>query len=84
MNVFSGSYPPANPTDAPELDNTNISQFLPPADPHPPEDIEEQAMSDIRTFTDAVDSVPVSNHESPNPGRAVTLDTTFDTSHKSW
>lgn len=76
MNVFSGSYPPANPTNAPELDNTDISQFLPPADPQSPEDREQKAMSDIRTFIGAVDSVSILYHESPDLGQAITFDIT--------
>jgi hypothetical protein len=82
VSVFSGSYSPANPTDAPEPDNTDISQFLPSttADPQPPEDIEEQAMSDIGAFTGAVDSVSISNHEGPDPGQAITFKTTLETS----
>ncbi|KAH6955949.1 hypothetical protein BKA56DRAFT_663112 [Ilyonectria sp. MPI-CAGE-AT-0026] len=78
--VFSGSYPSANPTDAPEPDNTDISQFLPTVDPELPEDIEEQAIFDIGTFTGAVDSVSISNHESPDPGQAITFDTALETS----
>ena len=41
---------------------------------------EEQAMSYIGTFTGAVDSVSISNHESPDPGQAITFDTTLETS----
>ena len=37
-------------------------------------------MSDIGTFTGAVDSVSILNHESPGPGQAITFDTTLETS----
>ncbi|KAL6408073.1 hypothetical protein AUP68_08446 [Ilyonectria robusta] len=78
VNVFSGSYSPANPTDALELDNADISQFLPPADPQPPEDIEEQAISDAVLFVDAVDSGSIPNLESPGPD--ITFDMILETS----
>ncbi|KAH6974817.1 hypothetical protein EDB80DRAFT_595282, partial [Ilyonectria destructans] len=61
-----------------ELDNADISQFLPPADPQPPEDIEEQAISDAVPFADAVDSGSIPNHESPGPD--ITFDTISETS----
>ncbi|KAH7117379.1 hypothetical protein EDB81DRAFT_767188 [Dactylonectria macrodidyma] len=67
MNVFSNSYSPANPN-APEPDNTDISQFLP------------TTMSDIGTFAGAEDSISMSNHESPDPGQAIAFDTTLETS----
>ncbi|KAH7111566.1 hypothetical protein EDB81DRAFT_894279 [Dactylonectria macrodidyma] len=55
----------------------DISEFLPPASPPPPEVTEEQATSDVGMPVDAVDSVSILNHESPGP--TITFDTISET-----
>ncbi|KAI8648040.1 hypothetical protein NCS55_01502200 [Fusarium keratoplasticum] len=80
VNVFSDSYNPANPTDTPEPDKTDISRFLPPVDPQPLQDIEEHVMTDVGTFAEAIDAVSSLRHESPGVGQAVTFDTTSEIS----
>ncbi|KAJ4181551.1 hypothetical protein NW759_017181 [Fusarium solani] len=80
VNVFSDFYNPANPTDIPEPDKTDISQFLPRIDPQPLQDIEEHVMADIETFTEAIDTASSPNHGSPGAGQAVAFDTASEIS----
>ncbi|KAJ4181253.1 hypothetical protein NW759_017199 [Fusarium solani] len=80
VNVFSDSYNSANPTDTPEPDKTDISQFLPPVDPQPLQDIEGDVMTDVGTLAEAIDAVSSPRHESPGVGQAVTFDTTSEIS----
>jgi hypothetical protein len=65
---------------APEVDSVDSSQSLLTANPQPPGDIKERAMPSIGTLTDAVDSVSISNHESPEQVQDVAFDTTLETS----
>ncbi|KAI5463922.1 hypothetical protein BGZ63DRAFT_442714, partial [Mariannaea sp. PMI_226] len=65
---------------APEVDSVDSSQSLLTANPQPPGDIEERAMSSIGTSTDAVDLVSISNHENPDQVQDIAFNTTLETS----
>lgn len=62
------------------MDGAEGSQSPYTANPQPPEDIEEQDISSIRTSTNAVDSVSMSNHQSSNPSHDIAFDITLETS----
>lgn len=80
MNVSSDFYNPANPTNTPEPNNTNISQFLPPVDPQLLEDIEEQVVTDVETSSEAIIASSTPRHQIPDSFLNVVVDTALKTS----
>lgn len=73
-NTFGGFLSLANPTDMPQPDQRDVSQFLAKVDPQLEGDTAEQAIFDDGTPADAAESNPVLNYNSPDPKEVVSFD----------
>lgn len=79
-STFSDFYPLANPTDVPQPDQRDISQFLAEVDPQLEEGTEEQAIFDAGTPAGTADSSPVLDCNGPDPDEAISFNVPLESS----